>query len=128
MSTQPESRLQRKIREALEAEWPTSWWTKFHGGPFTKAGVPDLIGCVDGRMCALEVKMPDGEVSPVQRRRQAHLERAGAIVAVVTTADEAIDVVRRALTPPTLTPAQSCGFQNNTPCARQVGHAGKCWE
>lgn len=98
MSVQPESKLQRLIRASLESEWPTSWWTKFHGGPFTPAGVPDLIGCVEGCMCALEVKQPGEEASPVQRRRIAHLRRAGAISGVVVSVDEAIAMVRAGLT------------------------------
>lgn len=87
---QPESRLQRKIRKALKAEYPDSVWWKVHGGPFTPAGIPDLAGVVYGRPIFLEVKMPGEEPSLVQRKRMRDLRRAGAIVAVVTSVDEAI--------------------------------------
>jgi RecB family endonuclease NucS len=95
--SQPESRLQRRIRKALEIEYPGSVWLKYHGGAFTKAGVPDLLGVVEGRFVALEVKRAKGRVSPVQRVVQRRLKRAGAIVAVVRTPAEAIEVVEDAL-------------------------------
>lgn len=96
MGTQPESRLQRRIRAVLETKYPQSVWFKYHGGPLTRAGVPDLIGVVEGRACMLEVKTEDGDVSAVQRRVQARLARAGAIVAVVRTPGEAIRAIERA--------------------------------
>lgn len=103
---QPESRLQRRIRRALEQAFPGSYWWKVHGGPFTPAGIPDLCGVVlwnarhgvtVGRSVLLEVKRPGERASSIQRARMRRLERAGAIVAVVTTAEEAIDVVKTAL-------------------------------
>lgn len=99
MSTQPESRLQRRIREALEIEFPRSFWFKVHGGPFTRAGIPDLVGCVNGRFFALEVKQPGEEASRVQRKRIAQLTRAGATSDVVESPEEAIAIVTRAIRP-----------------------------
>lgn len=98
--SQPESRLQRRIRKALEREFPGSFWWKVHGGAYTRAGIPDLCGCVRGRHIALEVKRPDGTVSAIQRSTHRRLKRAGAAVAVVATPAEAIDVVHLALKRP----------------------------
>ena len=97
MVTQPESRLQRKIRGALEAAYPRSVWFKYHGGPFTRAGVPDLLGVVEGRFIALEVKQPGESPSVIQRHMHARLRDASAIVAVVRSVDEALGVMRDAL-------------------------------
>jgi hypothetical protein len=91
--SQPESRLQRRIRAALEARWPTSFWTKYWGGPFTRAGIPDLIGCVQGRFVALEVKRPGEEASRIQIIRMTDLASAGAIVGVVRDALTAVRYV-----------------------------------
>ena len=95
MAKQGESKLQRRIREALEIEFPTSYWFKHHGGPFSRAGMPDLIGCVSGRYVALEVKRPVGSASRVQRSTIARLKRAGALTGIVKSPAEAIDFVRR---------------------------------
>lgn len=92
--TQPESRLQRRIRKALQQEYPNSYWYKVHGGRYTPAGIPDLMGCVLGLMFSLEVKRPGHEASLVQLKRMRDLRRAGAIVATVTSPDEAIAAVR----------------------------------
>lgn len=96
MAKQGESRLQRKIRKALEKEFGGYWW-KVWGGPFQPAGLPDLMGIVDGRAICLEVKRPKERASLVQERTMARLSVAGAIVAVVTSVAEAIDVVNHGL-------------------------------
>lgn len=91
--SQPESRLQRRIRRALEAAFPHSYWWKTWGGPYQPAGMPDLAGIVVGRSIFVEVKRPVGRVSPVQRMMHTRLRRAGAIVVVAKTPDEAIAMV-----------------------------------
>lgn len=70
-----------------------SWWTKYHGGPFTRAGVPDLLGCVLGRFVALEVKRPGHHATPVQLKRIAQLKAAGAISGVVRSFEDAVQLI-----------------------------------
>lgn len=94
MAKQPESRLQQRIRAALEAAFPGSWLFKVHGGPFQPAGVPDLVGTVEGLFIGLEVKMPDGTVSPIQARTIEMIRAAGGIAEVVTSVEEAIAAVK----------------------------------
>ncbi len=95
MTVQPESRLQRRIRKHLEEIYVGSWWVKFHGGPFTPAGVPDLLGCIAGRMICLEVKQPGESPSILQVKTLERLGRAGAIVGVVTCVQDAVDLIDR---------------------------------
>lgn len=95
---QPESRLQRAIRAVLAGAFPDSWWTKYHGGPFTRAGVPDLLGSVRGRFVALEVKRPREMPSDVQLHQLSLLARSGAICAVVDGVECAVQVVELGLT------------------------------
>jgi hypothetical protein len=92
-----ESGLQRRIRHKLE-ETLGGWWVKFHGGPFTPAGVPDLIGCVSGIFFALEVKRPKkGRVSDIQHETIAEINDAGGHSCVVTSVKEALRFVTEAL-------------------------------
>lgn len=97
MAQKPESRLQRRIRKALEEEFPQSFWIKIWSGPFQVAGFPDLLGCVKGRFIALEVKMPGEEPSAIQRHMMKLIKRAGGITSRVESVEEAINVIRRAL-------------------------------
>lgn len=50
---QPETRFKDKIFPILK-KLPNSWWMKTQ--TLATVGVPDLIGVVNGRFCALELK------------------------------------------------------------------------
>ena len=61
-------------------------------------GSPDLVASADGRWLGLELKSPDGRVSPEQRDWHLAAERRGALVRVVRSVDEAraaVDEARR---------------------------------
>jgi len=86
-----EADLVRKIKRALEERFRGSYWLKIPGTRYL-AGVPDLIGCVEGRFVALEVKRPDTSYG-VTERQEANIKRirdAEGIAAVVTSVEEAI--------------------------------------
>lgn len=91
-----ESDLQRKIKARLEREFPGSFWTKIHGGPHQQAGLPDLVGCVMGRLIGLEIKLPgkEGTMTPRQTEVLAKLTAAGATASMVTNEDDAVLIVR----------------------------------
>ena len=94
----PETYLQRRIQKALKEESPDSFWYKTHGGIYQRKGLPDLIGCVEGLYLGFEVKVPHGgHVTPIQEAIMAKIRRAGGYALVVTSPEEAIDAVRRAL-------------------------------
>ncbi len=94
MAQQAESRLQRKIRKALESVYPGSFWFKVHGGPFQKAGLPDLIGCVQGQFVALEIKQPGKHPTVLQQRIILRILAADGAATSVTSIDEAIQYVK----------------------------------
>ena len=100
--TQPETLLVGRIRDAIRDRWPGVYVLKIHGGAAQSGGIPDLVGCVDGRFFAIEVKAPRRGESNTKARervtvRQAiHLERvldAGGISGVAVTVDEAIAII-----------------------------------
>ena len=66
-------------------------WT---GGPFGRVGAPDITGCYFGHRFELEVKVEGKKARKVQAARLRTWADAGAAVAVVTSADEAEEVVR----------------------------------
>lgn len=57
MSSQPEGLVVKAILTVI-TKIPRSWCFKCHGGPFQIVGIPDIIGCIDGRFVAIEIKDP----------------------------------------------------------------------
>jgi len=53
-----------------------------HGSEY-QSSISDILVCYRGRYIALEVKGPDGALSPGQRRRLRKVQRAGGIGEVV---------------------------------------------
>lgn len=100
MAKKAETNLHTRILKALRKEFPGSWWFKVWGGPFTPAGIPDLMGCVCGLFFALEVKLPDNKrskTSKIQDETIADLRKANAHARVVRSPQEAVDYVRSVL-------------------------------
>ncbi|HEX4932379.1 MAG TPA: VRR-NUC domain-containing protein [Gemmatimonadaceae bacterium] len=59
-------------------------------------GSADLVGCLDGRFVALEVKTATGRVRPEQSVWLACVRSVGGFAAVVRSVDEAREAVTRA--------------------------------
>ena len=47
------------------------------GGEFTKAGVPDILCCCNGRFLGIEIKAPNGKPSPLQIHNLKKIDEAG---------------------------------------------------
>ena len=107
MSKQRETRRQRKTRQALETEVGGYWW-KQHGGPFTPAGLPDLIGCCHSLFFAIEVKEPDGTISEVQyaTAQRIRTEGQGFTLVGCVEPEEAVEFVKAILA--------KCGISETT--------------
>jgi len=91
-----ESRLQRRIRRGLKDAFGGHYY-KIWGGPYQQAGIPDIIGCVEGLFVGLEVKQPGKKPSELQEIELQNIRKAGGIAGVVTSVEEAIKLVRTAL-------------------------------
>ena len=89
-----EATLTRHIQAALREAG--AWVYKTHGSALTRAGVPDLLVCYQGRFIGLEVKGPRGVMEPRQLVEMAALVRAGGRALVVKSVEEAL----RALSEP----------------------------
>lgn len=92
-----ESGLQRRIRTALERKFRGSFWFKVHGNKYTPIGMTDLLGCVEGYYCALEIKRPGKEPTPIQYERMEQLREAGAIVGWFDSVEEAVEFIRQSI-------------------------------
>lgn len=63
---------------------------KIHGGSqYQRAGIPDLLACVNGHFVAIEVKRPKGGiVSALQEENIRLINQAGGVAFVATSLDE----------------------------------------
>lgn len=61
----------------------------------SKAGVPDIIACIDGKFYGFEVKTVKGKPSPLQLTNIAMIEAAGGVGAVVRSAAEVMEILAK---------------------------------
>lgn len=102
MAQPPETRLTHRIKDAIRWRYPDAWVFKVSGNPMQRGGVPDLLVCLSGHLVGLEVKCQQpgetreharGRATVRQRVELAALERAGGRGAVVTSVEEALEVL-----------------------------------
>lgn len=97
MARKPETRRQRRIRDAIADEFPASSWNfKTHGNEFQGAGLPDIIGHVGGIFFGFEVKEPRSPPTDLQLETIGDIQRAGGIALVIEEPWQAIQVIREA--------------------------------
>lgn len=90
---QRESRLSRKVQQALRAEG--AFCFKVWGSEYMMAGLPDVIGCYKGLFFGFETKLPEkrGNTSPIQERIMHKIRIAGGLSQVVCTVEEAVSAM-----------------------------------
>ena len=94
--TQPESRLQRRIQDAIREEYLDKVFVfKVWGSEHMMAGLPDLIGCFRGRFFGLEVKTPESRSKVSKRQEYVHtlIRKAGGLAVVVSSPTEALSAL-----------------------------------
>lgn len=107
MATAPtnEAGLVRAIVRDIKAAYPDAWVFKVHGNPMQKAGVPDLLVALDGRLVGIEVKFQRpgessthayGRVSELQWSEIESLRVAGCTADAVLSSEEALGLIREA--------------------------------
>lgn len=94
MSKGPEGQYVTRLLGELR-KLPGSRWWKTHGGPWQEPGIPDIVGCLRGRMVAVEVKVKGNTTTPKQEAFLRSLSAAGALTAIVFTSADPAAVVRQ---------------------------------
>lgn len=98
-----EARLQNQILLALGALPGVAVWRNNVGQAIERGrrvryglavGSADLIACVDGRFCAIEVKTPTGRVRPEQKRWLEAVRKIGGVAVVARSVGDALEAVR----------------------------------
>jgi len=71
-----EAQFQKKVLEFLRVQ--NIWFVKYWGGgQFTKAGVPDILACVNGHFVGIELKAETGRLSRLQEYTLARIKETG---------------------------------------------------
>lgn len=83
-----EKEIENKIRRFLTEQG--AYHIKHFGCMFSKAGVPDLIACLNGLFIAIEVKSEKGKLSELQEDHIKQIREAGGISMMVRSVDEVV--------------------------------------
>lgn len=83
----PEGKVKRWIRDQLEQLLPGCVLYKPLGGPFGKAGEPDIQVTYGGCKGVIEAKVEDAEPTPLQWKRLRDYAKAGALAMVIRGKD-----------------------------------------
>ena len=75
-----ETRLQQRIQTYLQSLGAYEF--KVHGSAYMKAGIPDLIACLDGKFIGIECKVGYNKPSELQKAHGRMIEKAGGVFIV----------------------------------------------
>lgn len=64
------------------------WYMKVHGSMYQKAGVPDILCCIKGTFVAIEVKRPNGIISPLQQFNIDEIHKNGGVAFVAYSVED----------------------------------------
>jgi len=80
-----ESELTHRFMTELKKQIPAIWYSKIHGDPMQKRGIPDFLMCINGKFVAIEFKIFRYKlnVSPLQQHEMEKIGRAGGIALVI---------------------------------------------
>lgn len=89
MAMTPEAKVKKRVKQTLDMYG--AYYFMPIGGPYSRAGVPDIIGCHQGRFFAIECKAGNNTPTLLQQKELARIRKAGS-VAIVVNEDNLDDV------------------------------------
>lgn len=73
----PEGKVKAKITEFLRSKAPYVWYFMPQGTVMGRAGIPDYVGCYDGRLFGIEAKAGNGKQTALQKHEATRIREAG---------------------------------------------------
>lgn len=71
-----EKAFENKVKKYLEESG--AWYVKYWAGAcYTKEGIPDILACIYGRFCGIEIKAPNGRPTLIQLATLRKIREAG---------------------------------------------------
>jgi hypothetical protein len=88
MAATPEAKVKAKIKDYLMSLADCFFFSPI-GGPYTTAGIPDIVVCLKGRFVAIEVKAPGKtkNTTPLQDYALGRIRQTGGIAFVADSVD-----------------------------------------
>lgn len=83
-----EADITRQIRDLLRALGIFHF--KHWGGPMSPKGLPDIMGCYDGRFFGIEVKAPGKKPTEAQSNVLWNIRKAGGISFVARSVEDVV--------------------------------------
>ena len=81
-----EKNFENRVKKYLKDQG--AWFVKYWGGAaFTKAGVPDILACVEGHFVGLELKASKGKATEIQLHTLKEIDKAGGIAILLYPQD-----------------------------------------
>ena len=89
MASKPESSLVDKMMTFLSNNYP-GFYFNCHGGMYQMTGLPDIIGIYNGRMIAIEAKMPgkENELTKKQKLVIRRINLYGGVAFMATSVNQ----------------------------------------
>jgi Holliday junction resolvase len=81
MANTPETKVKDKVVKVLKAEGVYYFFPATFG--MGRSGVPDIIGCVQGKFLAIECKAGGNKPSVLQQRELHAINTAGGVAVVI---------------------------------------------
>jgi len=81
MAQTPESKVKAQVKKALESYG--AYYFMPIGGPYARAGIPDIVGSYRGKFFAIECKAGKGKPTALQLREMIAINDSGARAIVV---------------------------------------------
>ena len=81
-----EKNFENKVKKYLKEQG--AWFIKYWGGAaFTKAGIPDLLVCLNGNFLGVELKAEHGRPSAIQLHTLKEIDEAGGLAILLYPKD-----------------------------------------
>ena len=81
MAMTPEGKVKKKVVEQLKALGAYYFFPATGG--YGKSGVPDIVGCYQGKFFGIECKAGKGKTTALQEQQLSQIAAAGGVAAVV---------------------------------------------
>ena len=94
--TKTESQVKKEILVALKKNFPKGVWYKIHGSLHQERGLPDILGCYNGKFFGIEIKAPGKEknVTKYQIYQLNNILKAGGFSLVTSDPKYTIDCIK----------------------------------
>ena len=95
MAKTKEGLVKDKVRLILKSYGDLVYYFMPIGGPFSRIGVPDIVGCIKGKFIGIETKAGKGKPTALQEKNLINIMNTGGVAVLVN--EKGIDALRMLL-------------------------------